>query len=477
MKNTPDKLNLQKELVFEHLLEQDAGALNLIKEAVPHITNWPRVKKQLLWGIMLNIVTVNIWNLQYILPTCGLILLFLALRELRRENRWLYLSWLFTIVALAATAIQLTLQGTVYDGSLATGASLMGALAEFLYLCTLLLGLSNMREKAGLPPWTPAMKSFLLLYLLWIPILLFLQRINSTMLALLVFWGMAALLFRSFRTTLTQLQDIGYTACLVPKRLKDLPMGALLAVFLILCTTLGMTIGQRYPMNWESVNLKQEHHGQEALIAELVSRGVPEHILLDLTAEDVASLAGATKILVLEDSNSPYAQGQHTPNGARLLVTNIHIGFESADGVYRWKLLYHFRWDGDPGLRKTAHFAGCALTQFLYSVPPSGRVLYDDAGLTYAGDYYHLDASSYGAAFSPPSGGLAHRGYILFEDACNRSVHAVNGIATLFYQDNSLRYPETTAKEASRHQYLFSDPEGFYEFQFGFFGKHSPSAS
>ena len=449
---------------------------------IPKISPWRHSMKLLVWGMVFTGIKLEFWNLHYILPALGAILILLALMPLRRENGWLRLSWWGAVGHLLHTGIMLFLQGTIWysrfmDTTFGTILSCSIWLFFFALYFAPLLGLVQLRRKTGYPPLN---KWLVGLMLLAISTFFYQGRTagTSNTLPLLAFVVYFSLLIWVLSHAFADMEQVGYVIHSRSARLSALTLGVIFAGFLVGCTAVGMTVGQSYPMDWQPTDLQQEHRGQEDLIAELISKGIPEHILLDLTAEDAASLAGATEFLVLEDSDSHFAQGQYTPNGARLLVTYLHIGFETADGVFRWKWLYHFRWDGDPGLRKTAYFKGSSTFSVSPNVLPTGRVLYEDAGITYAGNYFGNDYNStnfgYAATFSPPQNGLAHRGYLYFEDTCDNRIYAINGIATLIYQDNTPRYPCVTAAEISRQSFLFGDPKGFYRFQSGFFGKHTP---
>ena len=66
-----------------------AGASSLPPDdgLVEEITPWRRAMKRALLGIALNLVTLNFWCLNYLLPAIGTLLLLLGFRALRRENR------------------------------------------------------------------------------------------------------------------------------------------------------------------------------------------------------------------------------------------------------------------------------------------------------------------------------------------------------------------------------------------------------
>ena len=71
-------------------------------EVARAVTPWRRVMEQLVWGLALTGITLQVGGLQYWLPALGTLLCLLAFRALRRENPWLRAGWMVSAVRTGA---------------------------------------------------------------------------------------------------------------------------------------------------------------------------------------------------------------------------------------------------------------------------------------------------------------------------------------------------------------------------------------
>ena len=117
------------DLRFDELLQEDAAALPPPSDGA--VNPWQMAMGQILWGMGLTTITLNILYLDYILPALGAVLLVLGFRTLRRENK--PLGWCYKL-ALAA----LILRGVIYV-LLALPVELGNTLAYCTALVTLAL--------------------------------------------------------------------------------------------------------------------------------------------------------------------------------------------------------------------------------------------------------------------------------------------------------------------------------------------------
>ena len=108
---------------FQNLSDQElealmrAGASSLPPDdgLVEEITPWRRAMKRALLGIALNLVTLNFWCLNYLLPAIGTLLLLLGFRALRRENRGFALCWHLALLQAAVRYACLILNAAVWQ--------------------------------------------------------------------------------------------------------------------------------------------------------------------------------------------------------------------------------------------------------------------------------------------------------------------------------------------------------------------------
>ena len=71
-------------------------------EVARAVTPWRRVMEQLVWGLALTGITLQVGGLQYWLPALGTLLCLLAFRTVRRENPWLRAGWMVSAVRTGA---------------------------------------------------------------------------------------------------------------------------------------------------------------------------------------------------------------------------------------------------------------------------------------------------------------------------------------------------------------------------------------
>ena len=102
-----------EEAALEHLLQASLPELPPA-EIAQGVTPWRRAMDRILWGLALTSITLQFWNLQYLLPTIGLVLLMLGFRALRRENGWLAGCFVLAAFRLACTCFLLVINAALY---------------------------------------------------------------------------------------------------------------------------------------------------------------------------------------------------------------------------------------------------------------------------------------------------------------------------------------------------------------------------
>lgn len=281
------------DLRFDELLREDAAALPPPSDSA--VNPWQTAMSQILWGMGLTTITLNLLYLDYILPALGAVLLVLGFRTLRRENA--PLGWCYRL-SLAA----LLLRGTAYvllslpvelDKTLAYCTSLV-TLA--LYIC-LWRGMVGVSRSAGAEkPAAPAAGAMAVLYGLLLTLAYIGLEGWLLVVPLLVIY---IILLRNMAKLSRSLADTGYVITAAPVRLPGWAvlwgsLGLLLASVL-----LAAFLGQRYPTDWQG---RKDAPQDTAIRQELLELGFPEAVLNDLTADEVAALDGAAEVYVQEDT-------------------------------------------------------------------------------------------------------------------------------------------------------------------------------
>ena len=97
--------------------------------------SWQTTMTQILWGLALSTLTLEIPLLQELLSFLGLLLLYLGFRAIRRENKWLFRCYVFTAVRCIALVPIFALNATIFQNQFYTSA--LGYLTNLasMFLC------------------------------------------------------------------------------------------------------------------------------------------------------------------------------------------------------------------------------------------------------------------------------------------------------------------------------------------------------
>lgn len=282
---------MSDDLRFDALLTEGADAL----PPAPDVSPWRGAMSCIVWGIALKTLTLQILYLHYILPTLGCILLVLGFRTLRRENgalRWAYGLSVAAAVLRSVCAVLLALPVDVGLAFAYADSALMQAT-----LIALWRGMIGVSRAAGAEkPSAPAAGALAAFY----AVLMALAFIGlEGWLLVLPVLAVYLVILRNLVKLSRSLEDTGYAIHAAPVRL---PASAVLWGYLgltLAAVVLAMLLGQRYPMNWQP---RDDAPQDETIRAELLALGMPQNVLDDLTAEEVAGLAGASEVLTQTDT-------------------------------------------------------------------------------------------------------------------------------------------------------------------------------
>ena len=410
---------MSDDLRFDALLTEGADALPPPADVSP----WRSAMSCVVWGIALKTLTLQLLYLHYILPTLGCILLVLGFRTLRRENSALRWAYGLSIAAAVMRAAAMVLAALPVERGAALAYVDMALMqATLIALWRGMVGVS--RAAGAEKPSAPAAGVLAAFYAVLMALAMIgLEGWLLVLPVLAVYLVILRNLVRLFRS----LADTGYAIHAAPVRL---PAAAVLWGYLgltLAAVVLAMLLGQRYPMDWQ---VRQDAPQDAAIRAELLELGFPQEVLDDLTAEEVAGLAGASEVLTQTDTQ--YDSGKY-----RVVTTDVwdedtpntwqyRSAEKQADGTYRYT--YHV-YDVEEvctmthvavvlsqgGYQRVVflhHLAaqpnGLALTEGVEIWPMwrddenwargniiGGRVLCGRQGQTYTADFAALDSGSY----------------------------------------------------------------------------------
>jgi len=480
---------------FDRMLEESLSDLPLLESTAIQVTPWKTAMERIVIGLVLTTITLNFLYLQYILPPIGIVSLWLGFRTLRNENGWFTACWTISLWDLARCFVQMTMNATIWGSSTVLQVlTYVSLITKFIQVFCLWRGIKAVRRAAGQPDGAGAAGA-----------LVFCTAMIGTLAVINVsgWWVWLLLIGYGFilycLSKVSKLLDgVGYEIAAAPVRISDSPAKIGYFAALCVCILAAMLLGSCSPMEWTPA-APQEQVGLESVREQLLDLGFPKHVLDDLTPQDLAELDDAVDVYVTQNrytetwdasSRIRYAadyeyerSGETPPEKPDLVLTSIAVQLPQK----RWVAFHHFEWLTPPPCRGTAcmelwptsHISGGQY--YSQKGPISGRLLYDENGVTYTGAYWLLEQESYTydsmfwgattndsifAAYSPPRTGEHCRGYVAYR------VEETTDILCLFsswinytFQTNWYQYPAQTAMDHAKSGAWNSRYSAFYTIQ------------
>ena len=458
---------------FDRFLEDTIDAPPPV-DLADEFTPWRSAMNRILWGTVWTTITLNFWYLDVILTATGHIMQLLGFRAMRRENRWFRLGyglcWLRCIWWILNFGVNCTIySGTPEIESILSTAAYGMLVPGFLLLLALRNGVRTVQQKAGLP--THGGNGILVCFCLMV-------FFATAKLGGIAAWGLMivyACILRNLFNLSKELDEAGYAVSPAAVRISDSALKRTCTAVILLVLVVGLCFFDSYRMDWQPVTASQSNE-IAAIRQELLVLGFPEHILDDLTQEDILSCKGASSIMT-EVTDHPVNNGrevgEQTSMGLHLYtvydqkelrITGIAV--ELPGEPVRWKIIHHFQWVIDPGFRGTEvlHlWPAYRMDEGWRSVGElSGQVLYTRNGESYAAPFYSLGRETYTqdtifwgqqtstdvfAEFSLPNKGENHRGYVSYTIAEVQDGWSIDAWINYTHQTPWPQYPVITAKE------------------------------
>ena len=456
---------------FELLLQHDISDIPPSDELTSAVNPWKKAMNRILWGMALVTITLNFLALDSILPAIGMVLMLLGYRTLRRENRWFGLGYVLAILRTLFLLVHLFFGATNYATDYATTAfAVTGKYIQlaigFTHLLCLRNGIRAVQKKAGLDPHAGSATALLV----WYTAITLLALVSFSGLTVYVLLSAYIFILRGLWKLSCELDDAGYAVSAAPTALRDHAVVTAYAAVIALLLTVGYTCFSQYPTEW-AIRADASQPPQE-----LLDLGFPEYVLRDLTDEELARCAGAAKVYV-DTEEVPASDGYevyeersdgtyiYTDYKAKeLLITAVAV--EPEDPEEDWLIIHHFLWKTDPGYRGTEAIqiwptylnnGGWISTNSL-----SGRILYDEGGITHTAPYQRLEEMIYSytsffgtndstdiiATFSLPKQGENCRGYVCYGVKEVEEGWLLSSWCNYYYQQTFLQYPVGTAEDA-----------------------------
>ena len=366
---------MSDDLRFDQMLTEDAAAL---PPPGVEVNPWREAMCLVLWGLGLTTLTLHFLYLDVILPAVGAILMVLGFRTLRRENRALQWCYRLSVAAAAVRSIAYTLNALPWEtGYVPAYVTILLTLALYVCLWRGMVGVS--RAAGSEKPAAPAAGALVICYAVMIPLAYIGLEGWLAVLPLVIIY---IVILRNLMKLSRSLADTGYVVTAAPVRLPSWAvlwgyLGVTLAAIL-----LAMFLGQRYPMDWQP---RADAPQDAAIRAELLELGFPRDVLDDLTANEVAQMAGAETVIadtqylydtmqyrtVITDKWNQehnacwqYVSSEKQPDGSyrytfhvydnyQRTLTSVAVGLPEEGGCQRWLILHALHCDMPPERRYT----------------------------------------------------------------------------------------------------------------------------
>lgn len=471
-------VNNLNEQEFEAMLQDSIAELPPADIAY-EVTPWRKAINRILTGFALGAVTLNFVGLNYLLPTIGLFLLLLGFRTLRNENRGFRMCWILMLIRIAYYIPTLVLNTTIYqsafyDSNFAAVLTVASLAIQMLQYICFWQALRAVKEKAGLEPHAGGAVA-LILWNAFICALGLMQIPGNLIIGIILLIAYICII-RSLIKLSKELDEAGYCISVAPVRFTDRAVVLVLALTLLTGCACGYIFFHQYPMDWQPASQSETDETRE-IKEHLLSLGFPEHILNDLTQEDLLACKDARRVVV-QKAVFPVNEGRQVQELQEDGVIHIYtvydqeelhitgVGVELAGEREQWKLFHHFQWVIDPGFYGTEAIqlwpAYRKHQGWMSGSDVTGQVLYNDGDQVYTSPYFSLGNETYTsnsifwgeqtstdvfAEFSMPRKGENHRGYVSYTIKEAQDGWIVDAWINYTHQTTWLQYPAITAKQ------------------------------
>lgn len=331
---------------------------NRMKESL-----WKQTYENILIGMGFIGITLNFLFLNQLLPFIGILLVFTGFRKLRRENQWFQIGYAGAGLKVVITIVSIVLGAVL--GHEEIYASYVWKVIAFCggILPIVLMGCFYFGMRAELKKQNVNINHEVLLHILiWYVVVVALAAWNyqGLILALIILAAYIGILVE-LKHIADKLEEAGYILEEQTVRISNgkcvgcavvLTVAGLFSAYLFL---------DSYHMEWTMVKESQDPVSEE-IKDHLLSLGLPEDILNDLTEEDLLECKNARQVFVERD-DYPMNDGVKVVSGTEgytqysteypqkeLKLSGAAIELEQKG---QWKVIHHFRWNEDPGFRGT----------------------------------------------------------------------------------------------------------------------------
>ena len=431
------------------------------------VSPWRKATRQMLIGFALMAVVPQIFPLNLIFSVAGPILALLGFRSLRKENKWFFLGYVLSSIALGFEAVSLFLNSSIVRYTAESSApftvmAMTSLLLIFMMAVSISAGFITVKKK--LEYNSSNFSSYSLIGIM--ALIIFLALINFTgVFASLVLIAYVLVFIFLIRLS-KELDEYGYAIEIAGVQNSDKTVATICLGLAFLISLTGYIFFSRYPMEW-TPQVKTESAQIEEIKTNLLSLGFPDYVLNDLKDEDIIKCENA--VYVDSDiQNAPFNNGRKVTE-TRGNVHYTHTEYDEEEMrftiVYvlineeenEWKIFHHFKWVMNNGFYATeGFFVDPPYKKNHMTEEISGRVLYDSDGNTYTSPFFKegnqvytsgsiLDYGNtfdkYFAEFSYPLKGENKRGYATYSIKVDEKTICLNSFLNYAHNVSPLQYP------------------------------------
>lgn len=471
--NNQDFKNLS-DRELENVLSLSLSDKTPLEEITNSVTPWKKAMTMALLGIAFTALTPAVLGLNYILPAIGIVLILLGFRKLRRENREFKACYVLSVIKSGFCIFSLFLSSTIY-GSGDYGTTFLNVQSALSIICTFLIiifltmAIRKSQIKANLPVKIRSAVAMIILY--FILLVWAILQIEIPLLGYATIISYIIILVNLFRI-IKDIDTAGYTIEAAPVKIPDKIVCLLLILITAISIACGFVFFHSYDMQWKEIS--QDEHSQVLEIKkDLISKGFPERVLNDMSAEDITACKDAVKVYSETEEYSVdesfdllgFIINPDNPDTKEIRFTHVMISLNEERNT--WMYLDHFEWlNGDNfyGTEAIQIWSGHGSNWTDYD-SYSGRVLYNENEKTYSSPYFSFAnetpilggaTSDVFAKFSFPPGNLNQRGYV-----CYIGDEKWDGFAgtrmNYNHQKTFLQYPVKSAAKSRQTDYTVAN--------------------
>lgn len=394
---------------------------------------WHKPMSNITWGFIFTVMTFNFFNLNYVLPTIGVALLFIGFYDLRKINKELHTAWIFSIINLVMHILNLIYMITPlhikFNNSVAT--VFISTVFQVTFLLVFRMGLNKVFQDANIKP----NKDPILWLVIWRIVVMFcaLTQLGSIWfisLPLIYFY------FHNFRSLYKLSEQLAQINFVISEGGIKFRSKKCFAEYLIICAFIvSLCSGVSNHIKLESVEFTPTALTETR--QKLIDMGFPKEILKDITEDEIALLKDAVKVdaysellmfdpkeKTIKTNNSGYSvhTTKEIPGKINMEATSIYVLLSDN----RMFGLNHFQWkNGSAYWHDGLTISGSAPLELV-----GGSLLYEKDVVDYSANIPRLKSDMVSetdwfgynnarekitGAVNYPFGSKNQRGYVFYE--------------------------------------------------------------